>query len=139
MTGSVPTDARYTYELCFFGKATQKNNRDGSSNHLGWVKRTATLTPALSHSGKRRSPRGHLTTTRGSTIAMGGGLREACADPSARCWNGPMRSVTVDLTCGTTNTILSISEPEKCEYHMKATSPALCWPLDPELDVKEEL
>jgi len=28
-------DLRYTYEFCFFGKATQKNNRDGSSNYLG--------------------------------------------------------------------------------------------------------
>lgn len=30
-------DLSYTYELCFFGKATQKSNKDGSSNHLGYV------------------------------------------------------------------------------------------------------
>jgi protein kinase C substrate 80K-H len=30
-------DTSYTYELCLFGKATQKSNRDSSSNHLGWV------------------------------------------------------------------------------------------------------
>lgn len=25
----------YTYELCFFGRATQKSNKDHSSNFLG--------------------------------------------------------------------------------------------------------
>lgn len=25
----------YTYELCFFGQARQKSNKDSSSNHLG--------------------------------------------------------------------------------------------------------
>jgi protein kinase C substrate 80K-H len=55
-----------------------------------------------------------------------------------------MRSATVELSCGTTNALLSISEPEKCEYRFKATSPALCWPIDPSVEegksgVKEEL
>jgi len=55
-----------------------------------------------------------------------------------------MRSATVELSCGTTNALLSISEPEKCEYRFKATSPALCWPLDvaqagTTAGVKEEL
>jgi protein kinase C substrate 80K-H len=63
----------------------------------------------------------------------------------AKCWNGPMRSATVELSCGTTNALLSISEPEKCEYRFRVTSPALCWPLDKEVGVgasggvKEEL
>jgi protein kinase C substrate 80K-H len=55
----------------------------------------------------------------------------------AKCWNGPMRSATVELSCGTTNALLSISEPEKCEYRFKATSPALCWPLDVTSGTKE--
>lgn len=45
-----------------------------------------------------------------------------------KCWNGPERSVNVDITCGTTNEITHISEPEKCEYRFQVTSPALCWP-----------
>jgi hypothetical protein len=49
----------------------------------------------------------------------------------------------VDITCGTTNALLSIMEPEKCEYHFKVTSPALCWPLDKDISgesqVKQEL
>ncbi|CAG8804785.1 5998_t:CDS:2, partial [Racocetra fulgida] len=44
----------------------------------------------------------------------------------ARCWNGPARSVKVYLECGAENQILSVSEPEKCEYHMKMITPAVC-------------
>ena len=51
------------------------------------------------------------------------------ASRSLKCWNGPERSVKLDLSCGTNNELLHISEPEKCEYYFKATSPALCWPL----------
>lgn len=67
-----------------------------------------------------------------------------------KCWNGPSRSVTVSsthfiftmiqyltlqliqfvMTCGTENAILTVSEPEKCEYDLTGTSPALCLPLD---------
>jgi hypothetical protein len=36
----------------------------------------------------------------------------------------------VDLSCGTTNALLSVSEPEKCEYRFKVTSPALCYPVE---------
>lgn len=48
----------------------------------------------------------------------------------ARCWNGPERSVKLALTCGTENAILTIAEPEKCEYLLTGTSPALCKPLE---------
>ncbi len=41
-----------------------------------------------------------------------------------------MRSVNVDLSCGTTNALIQVSEPEKCEYRFKVTTPAMCWPLD---------
>lgn len=41
-----------------------------------------------------------------------------------------MRSVNVQLECGKENALLAITEPEKCEYSFKATSPALCWPLE---------
>lgn len=43
-----------------------------------------------------------------------------------RCWNGPDRSVKVFFECGSENEILSVTEPEKCEYHFTAKSPAVC-------------
>lgn len=55
---------------------------------------------------------------------------------SLKCWNGPERSVNVDLSCGTANEITHISEPEKCEYRFQVTSPALCWPVEGEEKVE---
>jgi protein kinase C substrate 80K-H len=64
----------------------------------------------------------------------------------AKCWNGPERSITVRKTsqvplidvdsgvqvvfiCGIENALLAVSEPEKCEYKVTGTTPALCRPL----------
>lgn len=47
-------------------------------------------------------------------------------DHGARCWNGPIRKATVDLVCGSTNEILLVGEPEKCEYFIKMASPVAC-------------
>ncbi|WWD22735.1 hypothetical protein CI109_107228 [Kwoniella shandongensis] len=104
----------YTYELCFFGKATQKSNKDGSSNHMGTFSdwNTAEQEGSLAYYSQQLYGNG------------------------AKCWNGPLRSVKVDITCGTANALLSISEPEKCEYRFKVTSPAVCWPEQGEESVK---
>ena len=42
------------------------------------------------------------------------------------CWNGPARSLTVHVKCGTENKALSVEEPSKCEYSMEVTSPVAC-------------
>ncbi|ORX35023.1 glucosidase II beta subunit-like-domain-containing protein [Kockovaella imperatae] len=109
----------YTYELCFFGRASQKSNKDSSSNHLGtWSK-----------------------WEQGETHGSFEYYSTQYYEHGAKCWNGPQRSVRVSLTCGTQNALLSISEPEKCEYYFTATTPALCWPLDTDakVSVKAEL
>ncbi|OXH18910.1 protein kinase C substrate 80K-H [Cryptococcus neoformans A1-35-8] len=112
----------YTYELCFFGKATQKSNKDKSSNNLGSFNQWNTAADQGSF----------------------GYYSQQLYKNGPKCWNGPNRSVTVDLSCGTSNALISVSEPEKCEYRFKVTSPALCWPDVPgsptdEMKVKEEL
>lgn len=56
----------------------------------------------------------------------------------AKCWNGPNRSVDVIFSCGTKNELLSVSEPEKCEYRFKVTSPAMCWPAEAGAGAGEE-
>lgn len=43
-----------------------------------------------------------------------------------KCWNGPKRSAIVFIECGDKNEILSVSEPEKCEYHFKVKAPIGC-------------
>lgn len=37
-----------------------------------------------------------------------------------------MTLLQLHLSCGTENAILTIAELEKCEYHLTATTPALC-------------
>ncbi|QRV91282.1 protein kinase C substrate 80K-H [Ceratobasidium sp. AG-Ba] len=108
----------YTYSICLFGSATQKSNRDHSSHSLGrfsgWSDKEGVV--AGDHAYYTRQ------------YYKGG----------ARCWNGPERSVIFDITCGTENAILTIAEPEKCEYLFTGTSPALCWPLDESGEKKEK-
>ncbi|KAJ9118653.1 hypothetical protein QFC22_003873 [Naganishia vaughanmartiniae] len=98
----------YTYTLCFFGKVTQKSNKDGATHHLGtyagWNAGSDVQAGTEAYYSKQLYNRG------------------------LKCWNGPERSVNVDLTCGTSNEITHISEPEKCEYRFQVTTPALCWP-----------
>lgn len=43
-----------------------------------------------------------------------------------KCWNGPNRSAVVELFCGSSQQLLSVSEPEKCEYYIQLTSPIVC-------------
>jgi hypothetical protein len=45
----------------------------------------------------------------------------------------------VDLLCGLENELLTVTEPEKCEYLITGTTPALCSPLEFERDAKDEL
>ncbi|KEP55176.1 kinase C substrate 80 kDa-H protein [Rhizoctonia solani 123E] len=110
----------YTYSVCLFGSATQKSNRDHSSNNLGrfsgWNDKEGVVPGSYEYYTRQ--------------YYKGG----------ARCWNGPERSVVLDITCGTENSIQTIAEPEKCEYLFTGTSPALCWPLDEKAEnEKDEL
>lgn len=43
-----------------------------------------------------------------------------------KCWNGPYRSGVVELICGSNHKLISVSEPEKCEYSFELISPIAC-------------
>ena len=43
-----------------------------------------------------------------------------------RCWNGPARSIKVELLCGEREEIVSVDEPNRCSYHMKFRTPGIC-------------
>ncbi|KAJ2750434.1 hypothetical protein GGI19_005111 [Coemansia pectinata] len=44
----------------------------------------------------------------------------------AKCWNGPERSLRASFVCSDVISVLSITEPEKCEYIAKMTGPFAC-------------
>eukprot|EP00965_Chrysotila_dentata_P209505 6185332-Pleurochrysis_carterae.AAC.1 len=70
---------------------------------------------ALSTRPSRRA----LTATPASIWASG----TASGTP---CWNGPVRSLSVSLSCAADNEILSVDEPEVCKYQMVFATPAVC-------------
>ncbi len=93
---------KYTYEVCMFGKATQRegSNKKGSGTGLGsWDSFSMD------------------ETTGTLTLKWTGGQK---------CWNGPQRSATVYVTCGEKNKLLSADEPNICEYELKMESFIAC-------------
>jgi len=43
-----------------------------------------------------------------------------------QCWQGPERSMTVRLKCGTAEALARVAEPNRCEYTAELTTPAAC-------------
>jgi len=100
------TDNEYKYKVCPFDHCSQAGKHGGSSTRLGsW--------------GEWVGPEGQ---GRYSVMKFTGGQQ---------CWNGPARTSTVHLHCGTENTVTHVSEPNRCEYEMHFTTPAVCGKSSP--------
>ncbi|KAJ3127974.1 hypothetical protein HK100_009441 [Physocladia obscura] len=99
----------YSYEICLFEKATQKNIGGGGGTDLGKFTRW----------GARNEGVGSLRYSDSKYLHM-------MFENGAQCWNGPQRSVEVQFECGSANKVIGVSEPSKCEYAMKMQTPAVC-------------
>ncbi|KAF3988763.1 hypothetical protein FT663_03851 [Candidozyma haemuli var. vulneris] len=60
---------------------------------------------------------GRLTGIKGSTLHFEHGVK---------CWNGPHRSAYVDLVCSADTRLVSVTEPEKCQYRFLLETPIAC-------------
>lgn len=99
---------KYTYEMCPYKNAQQL---EGSATH---GTRLGTWQGLERHNS---------TETGGSPtfkFVFGAGQK---------CWNGPERSLTVFVSCGTEDVVLGVDEPSMCEYTMQFKTPAACVPL----------
>nr|CDI57162.1 related to alpha glucosidase II beta subunit [Melanopsichium pennsylvanicum 4] len=94
----------YTYEYCFYGRATQIPNNGGAQISLG------TFT--------------NFNPTQDKTQEQDAYWMQQIYARGQKCWNGPERSAIVDLVCGTDNKVLDVFEAEKCIYSIKVATPA---------------
>ncbi len=92
---------KYTYEVCLFGRATQKEGAGGSGGTS-------------------------LGNWKGMDIDASTGQRVMRWTDGQKCWNGPKRSATVYLTCGAENKVISADEPDTCRYVFEMESYIAC-------------
>lgn len=128
----------YRYEYCFLEKGTQISMKDNSRISLGNFARIE-----QKDANSRNEAAGVFES----------GWEEAHEEPLSgmvlkhengqQCWNGPRRSVAVELYCSLENEIRSVVEAEKCVYKFEVGTPAVCEPATAEQaktgTVKDEL
>ncbi|KAI3794859.1 hypothetical protein L1987_37499 [Smallanthus sonchifolius] len=69
---------------------------------------------------------GHSTTRLGQWDKFDESHRVMLFSNGDKCWNGPQRSLTVRLRCGSKVEVADIDEPSRCEYSALLTTPAVC-------------
>ena len=91
------TDREYVYKLCMYKQVTQRSKSGGRETTLGnWDSWDGEDNSVMKYTG------------------------------GEKCWNGPNRSMTVQMVCGAEEAILSAGEPNRCEYAMEFATPASC-------------
>ncbi|XP_065156974.1 glucosidase 2 subunit beta-like [Atheta coriaria] len=108
------TDHEYIYKLCPFDKAVQQAKSSAMDTRLGtWSKWT----------GPEGNP-----------------YESMLYDHGQACWNGPSRSTRVQVSCSSENKLISVAEPNRCEYLFEFSTPAACYEVEQHPDdVHDEL
>ncbi|CAF2037209.1 unnamed protein product [Rotaria magnacalcarata] len=93
-------EREYTYRICMFKTAKQISKGGSSQVTIGYWD---------SWSGPKDDKYLKMKYSNGAT-----------------CWNGPPRSLTVTLKCGTEQKLSDVREPSRCEYTMTFETPLAC-------------
>ena len=91
---------KYTYEICLFGQSKQD-----SHVRLGDMKNDMKNEVVFEDAS---------------------GKRFVKFENGEKCWNGPKRSMTVELVCGSKEALFDVLEPSRCEYSSKFSTPIAC-------------
>jgi len=103
------TVRQYTYEVCAYEKAEQKENNVGTSLGTwdGW---------------KDEAEVGNL----GFKVDQLAYNKVMKFHNGQSCWQGPQRSLTVRLKCAANVELSQVEEPNKCVYTAHLSTPAVC-------------
>ncbi|KAL7581221.1 hypothetical protein ACA910_006003 [Epithemia clementina (nom. ined.)] len=99
--------ASYTYELCLFQTAKQRDSGSSSGGVLlgNWAGQEM----------EEKSADGQTFSQRVWTWTEG-----------VKCWNGPQRSASAEVKCGRDTKIVGADEPDTCRYVLEVESPIAC-------------
>lgn len=76
--------------------------------------------------GRAEQLDGASPTSLGSWSGFEAGFSRLKFTGGAHCWQGPERSMTVEVRCGRGEALSRVSEPSRCEYAAEMTTPAAC-------------
>lgn len=103
----------YVYSLCAFKNAFQRSTYEsGSGTLLGTWKEW------------RNHPEESVNWTKEMKMTLP--YNTMIYNYGAGCWNGPPRSATVHVSCGSENKLISVEEPSRCTYEFNLLTPAAC-------------
>jgi protein kinase C substrate 80K-H len=111
----------YKYEVCFMEKAYQISRKDNSKTSLGSFESIE----VADDSSKNEANGVFATSWEESHEEPLSGM-SLKYENGQQCWNGPKRSVQVQLYCCAESEIRSVVEAEKCVYRFEVGTPAVC-------------
>mmetsp|Transcript_461 Transcript_461/g.1369 ORF Transcript_461/g.1369 Transcript_461/m.1369 type:complete len:387 (+) Transcript_461:612-1772(+) len=76
--------------------------------------------------GSAQQKDGGMSTSLGTFSRFEGNYSAMVFENGQNCWQGPNRSIKVAVTCGAAEVLSAVSEPSRCVYAAKLTTPALC-------------